>query len=133
MSCEVVHTVSIRVLILCLLTCVAYLVIFKIDTMCTRMLCCDVCVVISWFIHVLMLVDVFCGGCSSEPTEGISQEKVVSFLYNRCVSVVGLIVAILWQMLLLTHQSCRWPGCWTILVEVWTIAVLGWMDVDPEI
>ena len=55
MLCKVVHTASIRVLILCLLTCVAYLVIFKIDTMCTRMLCCDVCVVISWFILVLML------------------------------------------------------------------------------
>ena len=55
MSCEVVHTASIRVLILCLLTCVAYLVIFKIDTMSTRVLCCDVCVAISWFIHNLML------------------------------------------------------------------------------
>ena len=56
MLCEVVCTASIRVLILCLLTCVAYLVIFKIDTMCTRVLCCDVCVAISWFILVLMLL-----------------------------------------------------------------------------
>ena len=55
MLCEVVQTASIRVLMLCLLTCVAYLVIFKIDTMCTRVLHCDVCVVISWFICVLML------------------------------------------------------------------------------
>ena len=55
MSCKVAHTASIRVLILCLLTCVAYLVMFKIDTMCTRVLCCDVCVAISWFIWVLML------------------------------------------------------------------------------
>ena len=55
MSWEIVHTASIRVLILCLLTCVAYLVIFKIDTTCTRVLCCDVCVAISWFILVLML------------------------------------------------------------------------------
>ena len=55
MSCEVVHTASIRVLILCLITCVAHLVMFKIDTMCTRVLLCDVCVVISWFILVLML------------------------------------------------------------------------------
>ena len=55
MSCEVVCMTSIRVLILCLLTCVAYLVIFKIDTMCTRVLCCDVCVAISWFIYALML------------------------------------------------------------------------------
>ena len=55
MSCEVVHTASIKVLILCLLTWVAYLVIFKIDMMCTRVLCCDVCVAISSFILVLML------------------------------------------------------------------------------
>ena len=55
MSCEVVCMASIRVLMLCLLTCVAYLVMFKIDTMCTRVLHCDVCVAISWFIYVLML------------------------------------------------------------------------------
>ena len=55
MLCEVVRTASIKVLILCLLTCVAYLVMFKIDTMCTRVLCCDVCVAVSWFILVLML------------------------------------------------------------------------------
>ena len=55
MSCEVVHTMSLRVFILCLLICVAYLVIFKMDTICTRVLLCDVWVVIHWFIHVLML------------------------------------------------------------------------------
>ena len=55
MSCEVVHTVSIRVLMLCLVTCVAYLVIFKTDTIWTRVLHCDVCVAMSWFICVLML------------------------------------------------------------------------------
>ena len=49
------------------------------------------------------------------------------------MSVVGLNSAILWPMLLLIHQSCRCPGCWTILVEVWITAVLGQMDVDPEI
>ena len=49
------------------------------------------------------------------------------------VCLVGWIAAILWQMLLWIHQSCRCPGCWTILAEVWITAVLGWMDVDPEI
>ena len=43
------------VLILCLLTCMAYLVTFSIDMMYTRVSCCDDCVAISWFIHVLML------------------------------------------------------------------------------
>ena len=55
MSCERVLTAFIKVLILCLLTCVAYLVMFNIDMMCTRVLHCDACVVISWFILVLML------------------------------------------------------------------------------
>ena len=55
MSCEVVLTASIKVLILSLLTCVAYLVMFKINTMCTRVLHCDACVAVGWFILVLML------------------------------------------------------------------------------
>ena len=55
MSCEVALATCIRVLILCLLTCMAYLVTFSIDMMCTRVSCCDDCVVISWLICVLML------------------------------------------------------------------------------
>ena len=46
---------SMRLLMLCLLTCVAYLVTFSIDTMWTRVLCCDVCIAMSWLILVLML------------------------------------------------------------------------------
>ena len=46
---------SMRMLMLCLLTCVAYLVTFNIDTMWTRVLHCDVCVAMSWLILVLML------------------------------------------------------------------------------
>ena len=52
---EVALATSIGVWRLCLLTCVAYLVTFSIDMMCTRVSCCDDCVVISWFICVLML------------------------------------------------------------------------------
>ena len=55
MLCEVALATSIKVLILCLLTWVAYLVTFSIDMMCTRVSCCDNCVAINWFIHVLML------------------------------------------------------------------------------
>ena len=55
MSCEVVLTASIKVLIPCLLTSVAYLVIFNIDTMYTRVWHCDTCVAMSWFILVVML------------------------------------------------------------------------------
>ena len=43
-----------RLLMLCLLTCVAYLETFNIDTMWTRVLCCDVCIAINWLILVLM-------------------------------------------------------------------------------
>ena len=46
---------SMRLLILCLFTCVAYRVTFNIEAMWTRVLCCDVCVAMSWFILVLML------------------------------------------------------------------------------
>ena len=46
---------SMRLLMLCLFTCVVYLVTFNIETMWTRVLCCDVCVAMSWFILVLML------------------------------------------------------------------------------
>ena len=45
MSCEVALTASIKALIPPLLTCVAYLVIFNIDMMCTKVLHCDGCVV----------------------------------------------------------------------------------------
>ena len=55
MSWEVVCTASIRALIPCLLTWVAYLVMFNMETICTRVSCCDACVVMSWLIHVLML------------------------------------------------------------------------------
>ena len=75
MSCEVVHTASTRVLMLCLLTCVAYLVMFKIDMIWTRVLCCDVCVAISLVYSCFDAVDVLCGGCSSEPTEGITKKR----------------------------------------------------------
>ena len=80
----------------------------------------------------LNAVDVFHGGCSSKPTEGISKKRYVNFFCNRCVSVVGWIAVTLWQMLLLSHQSCRCPGCWIILVEVLTIVGLGLMDDWPK-
>ena len=46
---------SMRLLMLCLLTCVAYLVTFNINTMWTRVLHWDVGVAMSWLILVLML------------------------------------------------------------------------------
>ena len=55
MSCEAALAESIKVLILCLLTWVAYLVTFSIDMVCTRVSCCHHCVAIHWFIYVLML------------------------------------------------------------------------------
>ena len=55
MCCEVVCMACMRLLMLCLLTCVAYLVTFSMDTIWTEVLHCDVCVAMSWLILVLML------------------------------------------------------------------------------
>ena len=55
MSCEVAFAASIRMLILCLLTWAAYLVMFSIDMICTRVSCYDDCIAINWFICILML------------------------------------------------------------------------------
>ena len=75
MSCEVVLTASMRLLILCLLTCVAYLVTFNIDIMWTRVLCCDVCVAMMLVYACFDAVNVSCGGSPSEPTESISKKR----------------------------------------------------------
>ena len=55
MSCEVAFAASIRMLILCMLTWAAYVVMFSIDMICTGVSCCDDCVAINWLICVLML------------------------------------------------------------------------------
>ena len=55
MSYEVAIATSIKALILCLLTWIAYVLTFSIDMMCTRVSCCDNCVAINLFILVLML------------------------------------------------------------------------------
>ena len=55
MLCDVASATSIKMLILCLLTLAAYLVIFSIDITCTKVSCCDDWVMINWFIWVLML------------------------------------------------------------------------------
>ena len=98
MSCDVVLTASIKVLILCLLTCVPYLVMFKIDMMCTRVLHCDACVVISWFILVLMLWMSFVVAVPVSQLRA-SPRKGSNFFCDGCVSVIGWIAVILWQML----------------------------------
>ena len=46
---------SMRLLMLCLFTCVAYLVTFSIETMWTRVLHCNASVAMNWFILLLML------------------------------------------------------------------------------
>ena len=55
MSCDVAAAASIRMLMLCLLTWMAYLVTFSIDIICTKVSCCDDWVMINRFIWVLML------------------------------------------------------------------------------
>ena len=48
-------TALMRLLMLCLFTCVAYRVTFRIETMWTRVSHCEDCVAISWLILVLIL------------------------------------------------------------------------------
>ena len=55
MLCDVASATSVRMLILCLLTWAAYLVMFSIDMTCTKVSCCDDCIMINCFIWVLML------------------------------------------------------------------------------
>ena len=127
MLCEVALTASIKVLIPCLLTCVAYLVIFNIDTMHTRVFHCDACVAMSWFILVLMLCMSFVVAVPVRQLKHL-RGRVVSSFYNGCMSMVGWIAVILWQKLWLFHQNCICPWCWIVPVEVLTVAGLGLMD-----
>ena len=49
------------------------------------------------------------------------------------MSVIGWNSVIVWQKLWWTHQTCRCPVCWIIIVEVWITTALEQMDVGPEI
>ena len=59
MSCDVAYASSIKMFMLCLLTCTAYRVTLIIDMICTKVSCCDDCVVMSWFTLVLILFTSF--------------------------------------------------------------------------
>ena len=84
MSCEVALATSMKVLMLCLLIWVAYLVIFSIDMMCTRVSC-DVCVVISWFIHVLMLFMSFVAAIPASQLRASPRKGSNLLLQQMCV------------------------------------------------
>ena len=88
MSCEVVLATSIKMLILCLLTCVAYLVTMSIDMMCTRVSCCDDCVVICLFIHVLILFMSFVVAVPVDQLRTSPRKGSKLFLWQICVSVI---------------------------------------------
>ena len=72
---------------LCLLTCMVYLVMFKVDTIWTRVLHCDVRVAISWFIHVLMLWMSFVVSVPMSQLRAFPREG--SKLLLQCVHVCG--------------------------------------------
>ena len=58
-SWEFSSTLSIKMFILCLLTCPAYLVAFRMDLTCTKVSCCVNWVSISWFTCCLILLTSF--------------------------------------------------------------------------
>ena len=108
MSCEVVRMASMRLLMLCLFTCVAYLVTFNMETMSTRVLHCDVCVAMSWFILVLML--------------HISLEVAVPVSQLRAVPRKG-------NKLLLHHVLvCSWLEFSRLMAEVIVVSLHSYMS-----
>ena len=112
MSCEVTLTASIKVLISCLLTWVAYLVTFNIGTMCTRFYCCDDCVAISWFILVLVLC--------------ISLVVAVPVSQMRASLRKGSKL-LLWQMCV-----CGWLDCNRFIADVMVISPELYMSLMVE-
>ena len=130
MSSEVVHTASITLLMLCLLTCVAYLVTFSIDTMWTRVLHCDVCIAMSWFILVLMLwisfvVAVPVSQLTASPRKGsrllLYHALVCSWLeFSSLMAEVIVVSLYLYMSCMLDNSSCSVvsscvgeDGCWS--------------------
>ena len=116
MSWEVVRTASMRLLMLCLLTCVAYLVTFNIETMWTRVLHCDVCVAMSWFILALMLwislvVAVPVSQLRASPRKGsrllLCRVLVCSWLeFSRLMAEVIVVSLDLYMSWMLDNSSC---------------------------
>ena len=84
MSCEVASATSIKMLMLCLLTWAAYLVMFSMDIICTKVSCCDDCVAISWFIQVLMLFMSFVVAVSVSPLRASPRKGSELLLWQMC-------------------------------------------------
>ena len=113
--------------------CGAYLVIFKIDTMCTRVLHCDVCVAISWFIHALMLWMSF---VVAVPVSQLrASQRKGSKLLLRWMCVCGWFDCsnLMADVIVDFTRVVDVLDVGSILVKVWKTAVLGQMDVDPGI
>ena len=126
MLCEGALATSIKVLILCLLTCVAYLVTFSIDMMWTRISCCDDCVAISWFIHVLMLFISFVVAMPVSQLKASPRKGSMLLLWQMCVCSCpskeeldcnNFIADILW----LFCCSCICTQCLKVLLVVLTV------------
>ena len=115
---------------LCLLTCVAYLVTFNINTMWTRVLHWDVCVAMSWLILVLMLcislvVAVPVSQLRAAPRKGsrllLHHVPVCSWLeFSRLMAEVIVVLLDLYMSCMLDNSSwsvvssCVGPdGCWS--------------------
>ena len=136
MSCEVALAASIKVLILCLLTWAAYLVTFSIDTMWTRFSCCDDCVVISWFICVLILFISFVVAVPVSQLRASPRKGSKLLLWQMCVcscpSKEGLDCNNFIRDNMVVFQSCICPQCLKVLLVVLTLVAFGLMAADPE-
>ena len=130
MSCEVVCMASMRLLMLCLFTCVAYLVTFNMERMWTRVLHSKVCVAMSWFIldlmlHISLVVAVPVSQLRVVPRKGskllLHHVLVCSWLeFSRLMAEVIVVLLDLYMSCMLDNSS--WSvvsscvgadGCWS--------------------
>ena len=133
---------SMRLLMLCLFTCVAYLVTFNIETIWTKVLHCEDCVAMSWFILVLiqyisLVVAVPVNQWRAVPRKGnkllLCRVLVCSWLEFRRLMVEVIVVLLDWYMSCMLDNS-SWSvvsscvgtdGCWSMtwgIVVCWSVA-----------
>ena len=86
--------------------CAAYLVMFSIDMMCTRVSCCEDCVAINWFICVLMLF--------------MSFVVVVPVSQLRASPRKGSML-LLWQMCGCDCPSKEWLVCNNLIADIMVV------------
>ena len=130
---------------LCLLTCAAYLVMFIIDIICTKVSCCDDWIAINWFILFLMLFTSFVvtfpvGHLRAYPRNGnklllwqmcdCDCPSKVGLVFNKLIADTNVILQELYMSLMLVSSTCSvdrsWvgaDGCWLRNHSYWCFLI----------